>query len=293
MIATEVQVGSEEIGTDVSGRVLLGGKMEDRSPTYESANHVVNRLSETVPSPTRKLSSPLFNLIVGEYGDESKLAHVSISKQAMRENDKDCIVPGLLNLGNTCFMNSILQAFSSSPNFYAFICAVVTYISSSLENENIDENSVCATTSLKRVLDQLQHKYADSGLKPGPLNTRKLSNDLCKYNKSFAKAIHEQQDAHEFLHFLLEAVEKDIEEVCSYNMGRIFFDITTKADDELMKVSEKPSSPLSGRLINEMTCLTCYRESPPSSAVFSVLSLPIVSREVCKIIIAINIHKFT
>mmetsp|Transcript_27141 Transcript_27141/g.33010 ORF Transcript_27141/g.33010 Transcript_27141/m.33010 type:complete len:155 (+) Transcript_27141:677-1141(+) len=88
MIATEVQVGSEEIGTDVSGRVLLGGKMEDRSPTYESANHVVNRLSETVPSPTRKLSSPLFNLIVGEYGDESKLAHVSISKQAMRENDK-------------------------------------------------------------------------------------------------------------------------------------------------------------------------------------------------------------
>jgi len=106
------------------------------------------------------------------YGQESEYFFYDPSKLG---------ISTLINLGNTCFFNSVLQCLSHTPGLVDFILQKPYPLTDSLWRE---------FTNLIKVMKEKNYK-----LSPGDLYTR-FAVEKRKYS-------HEQEDAHEILFFLL------------------------------------------------------------------------------------------
>ena len=95
---------------------------------------------------------------------------------------------GLANLGNTCYLNSVLQALASCPDFVAYVASI----------SRAPAARFCAT-----LLPLLQPDRA----RTDPPELPALKRMLGKRNRNFAGT--EQQDAHELLCTLLGAIDEE------------------------------------------------------------------------------------
>ncbi|RLN64432.1 hypothetical protein BBJ29_002016 [Phytophthora kernoviae] len=181
---------------------------------------------------------------------------------------------GLLNLGNYCYMNAIVQSLSALP---VFVKAVK-------EEENLlkiirkqAQESVKAMTleQLKTVFDEwrtsgdtkhLALQYALNQLLQSviegseeSINPEPLKNLMGRKNSIFAT--HFQQDAHEFLLNLVTEYEKELVETVH--------EVTDKV------VKENKSSPQFESEVLELTCEKCKVGKEAESA-YQINSLPSV-----------------
>jgi len=105
---------------------------------------------------------------------------------------------------------------------------------------------------------------------------------VCRRNHKFKHALQYQQDTHEFFHTLLDLIDNERKDEFSQMQHSLLSYITTDPISECQLGDSTCSDPMLGRLLSEMTCLSCYRESTPSRMKFSVISLPIVSKFNCE-----------
>ncbi|GAB5566239.1 ubiquitin carboxyl-terminal hydrolase 12 isoform X1 [Prionailurus iriomotensis] len=150
---------------------------------------------------------------------------------------------GLVNFGNTCYCNSVLQALYFCRPFRE---KVLAYKSQPRKKEN-----------LLTCLADLFHSIATQKKKVGVIPPKKFITRLRKENELFDNYM--QQDAHEFLNYLLNTIADILQEERKQEKqnGRL-----PNGDID----SENNSSPpdptwvheiFQGTLTNETRCLTC------------------------------------
>jgi len=111
-------------------------------------------------------------------------------------------IGGLINDGNTCFMNSVLQSLASSNSLIKF-----------LEEETLEESNckdLKFTKSFKTLLDNLNAKHFNKG------RDYKTNSMLKTMTKSPNKNIllgYNQEDAQEFFQSLLSELESDYKKI--------------------------------------------------------------------------------
>lgn len=144
---------------------------------------------------------------------------------------------GFVNLGNTCYLNSSLQALFHVPAFVNWLLADTNH-SSKCESLNGMTHSECLICAMSKTLQSSQ-KCTGSVVKPLQIYSKlKL---ICKH------LVHgHQEDAHEFLRYLIEGMERSYLTI----FNGIKLDSYSKETTPLNQI-------FGGYLRSEVTCLDC------------------------------------
>ncbi|KAK6229171.1 hypothetical protein SCA6_018122 [Theobroma cacao] len=124
-----------------------------------------------------------------------------VGEKRKKDLEKLCLVPGLQNLGNNCFLNVILQALASCSYFQSFLQKILDKCKLS-PVEGQDEN-LPLTITLTALLEEL----GMAGERRVALSPHKVMRALALYIQNFD--LTSQQDAEEaFLHLLTSLREE-------------------------------------------------------------------------------------
>ncbi|XP_077116657.1 ubiquitin carboxyl-terminal hydrolase 21 isoform X1 [Ranitomeya variabilis] len=187
---------------------------------------------------------------------------------------------GLRNLGNTCFLNAVLQCLSSTRPLRDYV----------LRQEYRHEQPVSSRTS-----QELTEAFADviaslwSTEAPDAANPARLRAIFQKYVPSFTG--YSQQDAQEFLKFFMDRIHTEINKKCRRTPSILsdvkrpmsvepddFLSDDERANQMWKKYLEREDSKVVDLFVGQLkSCLKCqscgYRS--PTFEVFCDLSLPI------------------
>lgn len=193
------------------------------SAVSSTSSHHSGTLATAVTTPTtsatasRKLR-PRKRTISSDSNNENGSAAnsgtgSSSSSQAKRKSMRRVV--GLRNLGNTCFMNSVLQSLSNIQEFSCYFNAMPSletgkhkqkaYHSRSMK-ENLDD--VFVVEELRKVL--LNLSQGGDGSK-GAISPECLFLVIWKVVPQFRG--HRQHDAHEFLRYMLDRLHTELQQV--------------------------------------------------------------------------------
>lgn len=222
---SETSSTMEEISSSKSG-----GNQENASSTSSSSDSgweepsssssAVSSTSAVVTliTPVRKLRPRKRTISSDSNNENGAVANGSTSgsnssSQAKRKSMRRVV--GLRNLGNTCFMNSVLQSLSNIQEFSCYFNAMPSletgkhkqkaYHSRSMK-ENLDD--VFVVEELRKVL--LNLSQGGDGSK-GAISPECLFLVIWKVVPQFRG--HRQHDAHEFLRYMLDRLHTELQQV--------------------------------------------------------------------------------
>ncbi|KAL0269128.1 UNVERIFIED_CONTAM: hypothetical protein PYX00_006961 [Menopon gallinae] len=186
---------------------------------------------------------------------------------------------GLKNLGNTCYMNSIIQCISNNSTLAKYFC----------ENLYLDDINRSSKTK-GEVAGELAAviKTLWSG-KFRSIACRDLKNTIGQYKSEYAT--YEQQDSHEFLTFLMDWLHGDLNQL--FNPPVVNKKGMNEAEKAWLDFKRKNESLIStlfyGIQRSTVSCLECG-ESSVTYEPFSNLSLIIPDLESCTIVECLKLY---
>lgn len=185
-------------------------------------------------------------------------------------------IAGLRNLGNTCFMNSMLQCLKNTREFYEFLIAGNVHINL---NSKFGSNGEL-TIELIELFKQMRY----------PSNFKHISpkDFKCAVSRHIPDFIdYKQQDSHEFLVRLLDRLHADLnrskpdiihdpihkdpnfyDKLSIAEAARTFWSLHIRRNDSFI------SDIFEGLIVSTLTCLHC-KSSSKSLEAFTCLTLPI------------------
>ena len=203
-------------------------------------------------------------------------------------SEEDLIKIGFYNIGNTCFMNSVLQIFLNIKEIKDIFLPKNSeekrkLLSFILNSENPEINKVVENSGylVTELMNLLRLKYKGN---QRTLNPRKFK-DICgEYNPIFKTS--EQQDAHDFYTFLIDKLHEETN--INYDSENIYKDLTnsetidtTELDlanecwaNNIRKNASYFYALFMGQLKSTLVCSECNTQKIKFEA-FSALELPI------------------
>ncbi|KAG2180031.1 hypothetical protein INT43_003818 [Umbelopsis isabellina] len=148
------------------------------------------------------------------------------------------IGPGLVNVGNTCFLNSTLQCLTYTPTF-------AEYLLDRLHSKSCKVKDFCAMCALQ---DHVQRCLLGdkSGGGGGVISPRNITGKLRAISSHMR--LGRQEDSHEFLRHLMQAAQKS----CLAGLGKLPHSVQeTTAVHQIF----------GGYLRSQVRCLKCKAES--------------------------------
>lgn len=235
-------------------------------------------LSDVVPSSRQdKLAFQASNPLALRPSSLLSLSSWSVSvKKKSSTQWSGMRVPGLVNLGNTCFMNSIFQALAAMPGFSDFVRT-----ESSLYDKPI-------LSKLHSLLSKL-NVYSPPSSEVAVINPVALVRALCG-----GQLPQSQQDAHEFLNHIASTLSDELSAASQRSGGALLSlsflssaSMLDAASDKLSSfvvqrggiTSESASvpvavqSPMEGLMTSRISCESCGYTTPARCEASHILSL--------------------
>eukprot|EP00794_Sanderia_malayensis_P009251 gene9251-10228_t len=145
------------------------------------------------------------------------------------------IGPGFSNLGNTCFLNSVLQVLTYTP-------PLVNFVDSEAHRNKCVSVGFCLLCELSNHLTRV----AKQSPRSGPIRPMTIIQKLSYISKNFKFG--RQEDAHEFLRYFIEALRK------SCLAGKTSLDRLSKETTAINQI-------FGGFFRSQVMCLSCKKTS--------------------------------
>ncbi|KAI9303705.1 hypothetical protein BJ944DRAFT_203963 [Cunninghamella echinulata] len=246
---------------------------------------LLDRISYWLPTLSFSSSNNSTSNISPSDSINYKLANVCI-KPPLTKHDNILMVPGLVNTGNTCYLNSVLQALSSLPRLQIYLDQI---------NQQYAPHRLPVTRSLLKTL-RLLSKPIDEHQQNNLLSFRPIE-IVSAINTNHKVINREQQDAHELFQLLSGALDtEETNAIVKNHMGNGLKDILNWSHghpsssplllkDDISKPSlyqyqaRQHSNPFVGLLANRLSCTRCgYTEAIRHSSFNNIqLNLPLTS----------------
>ncbi|TDH69266.1 hypothetical protein CCR75_002269 [Bremia lactucae] len=195
-------------------------------------------------------------------------------------------VPGLQNLGNTCFFNAILQALAS-------LSSVHEYLEDIVQSERAGKCDIAFTSTLLDCLDALAPRESSSVVAPRVLNAE-LTHQLSYFRGN------KQQDAQELLQFIFKLVSGEQRRCIVQDRGLLDLisdnvSISSSISELRLSqaVNERSWNPFQGLQVNVLQCTRCNCFRPLMNQPFLDVSLSLVTpggKNVSRLIDALQLY---
>ena len=214
---------------------------ETKTSSNEEGKKMVLEINDTINSFIKKETATIQNL--------NNERNKSLSKgfifedsyvDSLLEWKKPCYVgSGLNNMGNTCFLNSVLQNLLYTP-------ALINYFDFSEHLKKCNPKGVCLMCEFCKL------NQVSKSSKNGALTPKNILNNLKLISKNIK--IGRQEDAHEFLLYFLDGLEKSCKTFVNQIRNNFIVSNITDEDNLIQKL-------FGGKLASKVICLKCKNVS--------------------------------